>query len=104
MSESQGQPRIEEICARLEALSTLVPRPLAIAVRYPLQHQMDTAIYSIIRNYVSRRENSRAWDTHPHLDIFRINFNIVIEILQGIMPSIPQILSVELGLSDSLKP
>lgn len=88
-SELQEPPRIEEIRVQPEVLSTLAPRPLAIAVGYPLQHQTDTAIYSIIRKYISRSQQLWVRNTHSHLDIFRINLNIVIKILQSIMPSIP---------------
>lgn len=102
-SEPLERSRIEEICARLEALLTLAPRPLAIAAGYLLQHQMDTAIYSIIRNRVSGYQQSRERDTHSHFNIFGIDFDIVIKILQCIMPSISQILSIKLGFPNSFK-
>jgi hypothetical protein len=94
MSESQEPLRIMEKFALLGVLSTLAPRPLANAAEYLLQHQMDTAICSIIHKYISRRDQSWFWDTHSHLDIFGINLDVVIQILESIVPSITQILSV----------
>ena len=58
MSESQEPLQIVEKCARLGVLSILAPRPLAIAAEYPLQHQTDTTICSIVHKYVRRRDQS----------------------------------------------